>query len=195
MIKDLSFWLCLLLRTDSWEVQGTVERTSMSPSLFTYSHVYIVLVWSTQSPAWWPIYPTYYFTNADPTVPLLTYLTPIFTNWIKYPVNILWCWAELADHSWYTLQIWTWNPYREFSNKRWWLCWASFHGIGYQEFIAYFIYSLGPPKGRGMSSMLCNLLSMQDCDDEKGDLFKMDALTSEADVILMSSLSKNLTNS
>ena len=31
---------------------------------------------------------------------------------------------------------------------------------------------------------------MQDCDDEKGDLFKMDTLTSEADVILMSSPSK-----
>ena len=42
-----------------------------------------------------------------------------------------------------------------------------------------------------MSSMLCNSLSMKDCDDEKGDLFKMDALTSEADVILMSSPSKN----
>ena len=41
-----------------------------------------------------------------------------------------------------------------------------------------------------MSSMLCNSLSMQDCDDEKGDLFKMDALTSEADVILMSLPSK-----
>ena len=42
-----------------------------------------------------------------------------------------------------------------------------------------------------MNSMLCNSLSMEDCDDEKGDLFKMDALTSEADVILMSSPSKN----
>ena len=31
---------------------------------------------------------------------------------------------------------------------------------------------------------------MQDCDDEEGDLFKMDALTSEADAILMSFPSK-----
>ena len=34
------------------------------------------------------------------------------------------------------------------------------------------------------------VMSMQDCDDEEGDLFKMDALTSEADVILMSFPSK-----
>ena len=34
------------------------------------------------------------------------------------------------------------------------------------------------------------VMSMQDCDDEEGDLFKMDALTSEADAILMSFPSK-----